>query len=121
SETVVVRLRSGAAPRLGCPAPSHDVRGLSRSTAFAPLFRARSSLRVRDLDVVDAPVVFADLLGAVLAHEQCGMHLYRAVAGATQNPVLKSRYTESSARPNSTSDPRGAHRRAGPGTRPTSA
>src|SRR3954469_17731307 len=37
---------------------------------------------------------FADLLSAFLAHEQCGVHLYRAVAGATQNPVLKSRYTE---------------------------
>src|SRR5215207_5335050 len=37
---------------------------------------------------------FADLLSAFLAHEQCGVHLYRTVAGATQNPVLKSRYAE---------------------------
>jgi hypothetical protein len=37
-------------------------------------------------------VFLADLLSAFLAHEQCGVHLYRVVAGATQNPILKNRY-----------------------------
>jgi rubrerythrin len=34
----------------------------------------------------------ADTLSAFLAHEQCGVHLYRVVAGASQNPVLKGKY-----------------------------
>jgi hypothetical protein len=34
----------------------------------------------------------ADLLSSFLAHEQCGVHLYRTVAGATANPVLAGRY-----------------------------
>jgi len=34
----------------------------------------------------------SDLLSAFLAHEQCGVHLYRTVADATRNPALKSRY-----------------------------
>jgi rubrerythrin len=36
----------------------------------------------------------ADLLSMVLAHEQCGTHLYRYAAGRTQNPMLKARYEE---------------------------
>lgn len=36
----------------------------------------------------------ADLLSQFLAHEQCGFHLYRTVAGQTQNPMLKSKYEE---------------------------
>jgi rubrerythrin len=34
----------------------------------------------------------ADLLSSMLAHERCGTHLYRSVAGRTQNPMLKQRY-----------------------------
>jgi len=34
----------------------------------------------------------ADTLSAFLAHEQCGVHLYRVVAGASQNPILKGKY-----------------------------
>src|SRR3954447_12189847 len=34
----------------------------------------------------------SDLLSAFLAHEQCGVHLYRTVAGATANPVLEAKY-----------------------------
>lgn len=34
----------------------------------------------------------ADLLSAVLTHERCGRHLYRSVAGRTQNPVLRRQY-----------------------------
>jgi rubrerythrin len=33
-----------------------------------------------------------DLLSAFLAHEQCGVHLYRTVAGATANPILEAKY-----------------------------
>jgi rubrerythrin len=36
----------------------------------------------------------ADLLSAALTHERCGTHLYRSVAGRTNNPVLKRRYEE---------------------------
>jgi hypothetical protein len=35
----------------------------------------------------------ADLMSGMLAHEQCGRHLYRSVAGRTSNPLLKSKYT----------------------------
>jgi rubrerythrin len=34
----------------------------------------------------------ADTLSAFLAHEQCGVHLYRVVAGASENPILKGKY-----------------------------
>lgn len=36
----------------------------------------------------------ADMLSAMTAHERCGRHLYRSVAGRTNNPVLKARYEE---------------------------
>jgi hypothetical protein len=36
----------------------------------------------------------ADTMSAVLAHERCGRHLYRSVAGRTLNPVLRSKYEE---------------------------
>lgn len=36
----------------------------------------------------------ADLLSAVLAHERGGRHLYRAIAGRTNNPVLRAKYEE---------------------------
>jgi len=36
----------------------------------------------------------ADLLSAFLAHEQCGVHLYRTVAGATANPMLQAKYRD---------------------------
>ena len=45
------------------------------------------------LDGVNAPFV-ADLLSAMLAHERCGVHLYRSVAGRTNNEVLRSNYEE---------------------------
>lgn len=34
----------------------------------------------------------ADLLSDMLCHERCGTHLYRSVAGRTNNPMLKQRY-----------------------------
>lgn len=36
----------------------------------------------------------ADLLSAMTAHERCGRHLYRSVAGRTNNPVLQRKYEE---------------------------
>jgi len=39
-------------------------------------------------------IFVADLLSAMLAHERCGAHLYRAVATRSNNPVLKRRYEE---------------------------
>jgi rubrerythrin len=42
-------------------------------------------------DGVDAAVL-ADVLSACLAHERCGVHLYRSVAGRTTRPELRSQY-----------------------------
>jgi ferritin-like metal-binding protein YciE len=36
----------------------------------------------------------ADLLSDMLMHERCGFHLYRSVAGRSNNPMLKRRYEE---------------------------
>ncbi|HYI61693.1 MAG TPA: ferritin-like domain-containing protein [Acidimicrobiales bacterium] len=36
----------------------------------------------------------ADVLSDALMHERCGFHLYRSVAGRTNNPILKRRYQE---------------------------
>jgi ferritin-like metal-binding protein YciE len=36
----------------------------------------------------------ADMLSDMLMHERCGFHLYRSVAGRSNNPMLKARYTE---------------------------
>jgi rubrerythrin len=33
-----------------------------------------------------------DWVAAVLTHERCGTHLYRSVAGRTNNPILKKQY-----------------------------
>ena len=38
------------------------------------------------------PAVLADLLSACLAHERCGVHLYRSVAGRTAAPKLREQY-----------------------------
>jgi rubrerythrin len=35
-----------------------------------------------------------DLLSSFLAHEQCAVHLYRTVAGATANPMLQAKYRD---------------------------
>src|SRR5690242_14624776 len=36
----------------------------------------------------------ADVLSAMLTHERCGTHLYRAVAARANNPMLKGKYEE---------------------------
>jgi rubrerythrin len=55
--------------------------------------RLRMSTEVQDLlgGELNPPFII-DFLSAALMHEQCGRHLYRSVAGRTQNPMLKSRY-----------------------------
>lgn len=45
------------------------------------------------LDGLNVPFI-ADLVSSFLAHERCGRHLYRSVAGRTNNPVLKKRYEQ---------------------------
>lgn len=40
------------------------------------------------------PDVVADLLSATLAHERCGVHLYRSVAGRTTDDELRAVYEE---------------------------
>jgi demethoxyubiquinone hydroxylase (CLK1/Coq7/Cat5 family) len=40
------------------------------------------------------PVFVAGLLSACLAHERCGLHLYRSVQARTHNPVLAEKYRE---------------------------
>jgi hypothetical protein len=40
------------------------------------------------------PPFLADFCSAVLTHAQCGRHLFRSVAGRTQNLVLKRRYEQ---------------------------
>ncbi len=39
-------------------------------------------------------VFVADIMSAVLTHERCGRHLYRAAAGRTANPMLKEKYED---------------------------
>lgn len=36
----------------------------------------------------------ADTLSDMLMHERCGFHLYRSLAGRSNNPMLKARYSE---------------------------
>lgn len=36
----------------------------------------------------------ADMLSDMLMHERCGLHLYRSVAGRSNNPMLKHRYQD---------------------------
>jgi hypothetical protein len=36
----------------------------------------------------------ADLMSGMLAHEQCGTHLYRSCEGRTNNPMLQRKYRE---------------------------
>lgn len=36
----------------------------------------------------------ADMLSDMLMHERCGFHLYRSVAGRSNNPMLKRKYEE---------------------------
>ena len=70
--------------------------------------RARGQMSTRDAGCTHAAgtgvdsVFVADLLSAMLAHERCGMHLYRSVAGRTTGRA-KKQYEEFGGRPSSTS------------------
>jgi rubrerythrin len=60
---------------------------------------ARRQMTNEDLDAfipgsgLNGPFI-ADLMSDFLAHEMCGVHLYRSVSGRTLNPILKSKYKE---------------------------
>jgi|GEM_PF-913966 len=45
------------------------------------------------LDGMNVPYLL-DEMSAMLAHERCGRHLYKSVAGRTGNPMLKARYEQ---------------------------
>jgi hypothetical protein len=50
---------------------------------------------IADLEDAGINVAFVlDYLSAALAHERCGCHLYRSIAGRSVNPVLQARYRE---------------------------
>ena len=82
---VVTRATGGTAKRVGglCP-PERQV-----STPARPTLAEAG---------VDARFV-ADLLSACLAHERCGVHLYRSVAGRTADPNCGSSTSTSRPRP----------------------
>lgn len=63
------------------------------SVSVPPDRRVNDDMLVSTMADVGMNTVFiADLLSGVLAHEQCGRHLYRSVAGRTNNPLLESKY-----------------------------
>jgi rubrerythrin len=78
--------------------PTHENGTTAQASAmvYVPPERQMTPDRMRD-EMEDTglnlPFV-ADLLSAMTAHERCGRHLYRSVAGRTNNPVLKRKYEE---------------------------
>jgi hypothetical protein len=50
-----------------------------------------------------AAAFVADLLSACLAHERCGVHLYRSIAGRTADAELRVQYEHFAPKPASTS------------------
>lgn len=78
--------------------PTHDNGTTAKASpmVYVPPGREMTDDRIEsamdDLGL-NAPFV-ADLLSGMLAHERCGRHLYRSVAGRTNNPVLRRRYEE---------------------------
>lgn len=82
-----------AAPTL---IPTYDTaaRGKTLPMISHPPGRGLDDAALRDeLPDTDLDMVFvADFLSAVLAHERGGRHLYRSVAGRTNNPVLRGKY-----------------------------
>jgi rubrerythrin len=82
--TIITPTKSDGAT--GVPAPMTEVppEQTLDPAAFA-MFAAGSGLSGQFL---------ADTLSAFLAHEQCGVHLYRVVAGSSENPVLRAKYRQ---------------------------
>lgn len=78
--------------------PTHENGTTARASAmvYVPPERQMSAVRLEEeLEDTGLNMPFvADLLSAMTAHERCGRHLYRSVAGRTNNPVLKKRYEE---------------------------
>jgi rubrerythrin len=78
--------------------PSHDTGATTKASAvvYVPPDRQVSDSQLTEqLPDNGLNMAFvADILSAVLAHERCGRHLYRSVAGRTANPVLKAKYEQ---------------------------
>ena len=72
----------------GATAIPNDVLYVEPAIAVDP-----AALATIALDNVDVAFV-ASFLSACLAHERCGVHLYRCAAGRTQSPALKAKYEE---------------------------
>jgi hypothetical protein len=76
--------------------PTYDTGATGK---FSPVVSVPPDRRVDD-DTLSAQLpdlgmnmpFIADTLSAMLAHERCGLHLYRSAAGRTLNPVLKAKY-----------------------------
>ena len=82
-----------AAPTL-IPTYDTSARGKTMPMISHPPGRGLDDAALRDeLPDLDLNMVFvADILSAALAHERGGRHLYRSVAGRTNNPILRSKY-----------------------------
>jgi hypothetical protein len=80
------------------PVPTHRSGATTKASdmVYAPPGRQVTDASLRqDLADVGLNTAFvADLLSAVAAHERAGRQLYRSIAGRTENPVLRRRYTE---------------------------
>jgi rubrerythrin len=71
------------------------------TTKPAPMVYAEPE-RIVDEEELGAPFAdsglngafVADMLSAMVAHERCGVHLYRSAEARANNPVLKAKYQE---------------------------
>jgi hypothetical protein len=75
---------------------TYDTGGSTQPAAevYANPERMRSPVDVQDLlgGELNPPFII-DFLSAALMHEQCGRHLYRSIAGRTNNPALGAKYS----------------------------
>jgi hypothetical protein len=76
--------------------PTYDTGARTKPMTYVSIPPGREidddALRQSMPDIGMNTAFIADIMSAVLAHERCGRHLYRSVAGRTLNPVLKSKY-----------------------------
>jgi rubrerythrin len=84
-----------AAPTL---TPTYDTGAKTKASAvvYVPPDRQVSDTQLAEqLSETGLNMAFvADICSAALAHERCGRHLYRSIAGRTNNPVLKAKYEQ---------------------------
>jgi rubrerythrin len=76
--------------------PTKDSGG---QTNTSPMLYGEAGRQVTDDQLAGQLIVeginsafLADVLSGFLTHERCGRHLYRSVAGRTNNPMLKRKY-----------------------------